>query len=329
MFKSSFHLVLTYDDVLLKPGYSEILPSEVITESFFSRNISIKIPIASSAMDTVTESKTAITMAKEGGIGVIHKNLSIEKQAEEVQKVKKFEAGLVADPVTVKADDTLFDVLKLISSRNITGVPVVDDQSRIVGILTSRDMQFENNHSKKVRDIMTSKNKLITAPEHIPLEQAKKLLHKHRIEKLPVIDREGKLKGLITIKDILKDIDYPNASQDSLGRLRCAAAIGVGEKEYERAKALVKAGVDALVVDTAHGHSRGVIGMVKKLKQKLKIDIVAGNVRNGEGLSRTDKSWSRWDKSRGWTWFHLYDKNYFRSWSSPAFGSFRLLFSLF
>jgi IMP dehydrogenase len=283
MSKISDHPALTYDDVLLKPGYSEILPSEAILETQFSRNIKIKIPIVSSAMDTVTESKTAITMAKEGGIGVIHKNLSIEAQAAEVKKVKKFEAGMITDPITIHPDETLFKLVDLISTHKITGVPVVDENGIAVGILTSRDMQFENNLSQKVKDVMTPKEQLITASENIPLEEAKALLHKHRIEKLPVVDKKGKLKGLITIKDILKDIDYPNSSKDEQGRLRCAAAIGVGEKEFQRALALHEAGVDAIVVDTAHGHSKGVIEMVKKLKKEVSCDIVAGNVGTAEG----------------------------------------------
>ncbi len=283
MSKISDQPALTYDDVLLKPGYSEILPSEAILETQFTRNIKIKIPIASSAMDTVTESKTAITMAKEGGIGVIHKNLSIEAQAAEVKKVKKFEAGMITDPITIHPDETLFKLVDLISTHKITGVPVVDENGVAVGILTSRDMQFENNLSQKVKEVMTPKEQLVTAPENIPLEEAKALLHKHRIEKLPVVDKAGKLKGLITIKDILKDIDYPNSSKDEQGRLRCAAAIGVGEKEFQRALALCEAGVDAIVVDTAHGHSKGVIEMVKKLKKEVSCDIVAGNVGTAEG----------------------------------------------
>lgn len=283
MSKISDHPALTYDDVLLKPGYSEILPSEALLGSRFSKNISVKIPIVSSAMDTVTESKTAITMAKEGGIGVIHKNLSIEAQAAEVKKVKKFEAGMITDPITIHPDETLFKLVDLISTHKITGVPVVDENNVAVGILTSRDMQFENNLSQKVKDVMTPKEQLVTANENIPIEEAKALLHKHRIEKLPVVDKDGKLKGLITIKDILKDIDFPNSSKDDQGRLRCAAAIGVGDKEFARATALAEAGVDAVVVDTAHGHSKGVIEMVKRLKKELSCDVVAGNVGTGEG----------------------------------------------
>lgn len=273
---------LTYDDVLLRPGYSEVLPTEVSLATKFSRNIDLSIPIVSAAMDTVTESKTAIVMAQEGGIGVIHKNMPAEKQAWEVEKVKKFVSGMVSNPITVYPDANLHEVVRLTEKHHITGVPVVDENEILIGILTSRDMRFETNLSKKVSEVMTGKDKLVTGLVGIELEDAKALLHKHRIEKLPVINKDGKLKGLITIKDILKNIEYPKSNKDHLGRLRVAAAIGVGEKEIHRAKVLIEAGVDAIVIDTAHGHSRGVIEMVKSvktlLKDKHKVDIVAGNI---------------------------------------------------
>lgn len=273
---------LTYDDVLLKPGYSEILPADAILESRFSKRIPMNIPIVSAAMDTVTESRTAIVMAQEGGIGVVHKNMRAEDQAREVLKVKKYEAGMILDPITVGPKWSLKRVLELAAQNKITGVPVVDDDKKLIGILTSRDLRFETNFDQKVEDVMTPFDRLISAPEGIKLDEAKKLLHKHRIEKLPVIDKAGHIKGLITIKDILRTMAHPYANKDELGRLRVAAAIGVGEKELKRAEALVAAGVDALVVDTAHGHSVGVINMVKTLKKEFpQIDIVAGNVATG------------------------------------------------
>lgn len=283
MAKSSPTLFLTYDDVLLKPAFSEILPAETVLVSRFSKRIGLNIPIISAAMDTVTEAEVAIVMAQEGGIGVIHKNLPAELQAQEVQKVKKYESGMILDPVTVDPELSLESFMTLREQHKITGVPVVDNQNVLVGILTNRDLQFETNLKQKVKDIMTPRERLITAPLGVSLEEAKKLLHKHRIEKLPIIGPKGELKGLITIRDILKTIDYPRSNKDSLGRLRVAAAMGVGEKEFARAQALVEAGVDALVVDTAHGHSKGVIEMVKTLKaQFTEVDIIAGNIATAE-----------------------------------------------
>ncbi len=269
---------LTYDDVLLMPGYSEILPHQTILETHFSRNITMKMPIVSAAMDTVTEAQVAIVMAQEGGIGVIHKNLSIEEQAQEVEKVKKYESGMIIDPVTITAQEPLSKVQEITAKYKISGVPVVDNEHKLVGIITNRDMRFEKNFSQKVKDVMTSEN-LVTTSEGTDFEKAKGILQKHRIEKLPVVDEKGVLKGLITIKDIEKAIAYPNSNKDSLGRLRCAAAIGVGEKELLRAQALCRAGVDAIIIDTAHGHSKGVIDMVKTLKKEIpSVDIIAGNV---------------------------------------------------
>jgi IMP dehydrogenase len=273
------HPYLTYDDVLLKPGYSQNLPSETELSTKFTRNIDLKMPIVSAAMDTVTEGETAIVMAQNGGIGVIHKNLTGEQQAKEVKKVKKYESGMIIDPITIGPEESLEAVINITSKHKITGVPVVDGSNKLIGILTSRDMRFETNFRQKVKDVMTPFERLVTAEEGVNLEEAKNLLHKHRIEKLPVITKEGVLKGLITIKDILKGIDFPNSNKDSLGRLRAAAAIGVGGKEEERASLLAEAGVDAIIVDTAHGHSKGVIGMVKTLRSRYKdLEIVAGNV---------------------------------------------------
>jgi IMP dehydrogenase len=270
---------LTYDDVLLIPNYSEILPNEAALDSKFSRNIELKIPIVSSAMDTVTEHETAITMAQEGGLGVIHKNLSIVKQSKEVIKVKKYESGMVMDPITVTSEQSLEDVEKLVLKYNFSGFPVLDSAGVIVGILTNRDIRYEQDKTKLVKDLMTARDSLVVAPEGTDLEDAKKILHAHRIEKLPVVAEDGKLVGLITIKDIEKSIAYPNANKDKYGRLRCAAAIGVGDLEYDRAKALVEAGVDAIIIDTAHGHSKGVMDMVKKVKAlSTEVDVVAGNV---------------------------------------------------
>lgn len=271
-------MALTYDDVLIVPNYSEVLPTEVELKTKFSRNITMNIPIASSAMDTVTESRTAIVMAQEGGIGVIHKNLSPEEQAFEVEKVKKYESGMIIDPFTVGPDETISSLFELMKKYKISGFPVVDKDKKLVGMITNRDLRFVSDTSKKVRDVMTSKN-LVTAPEGTNFEKAKEILQNHRVEKLPVVNPEGKLRGLITIKDIEKTIAYPNANKDQFGRLRVAAACGVGEKEVKRVEALVKAQVDAIVVDTAHGHSKGVLEMVRTIKKMApEVDVVAGNV---------------------------------------------------
>ncbi|MCR9203335.1 MAG: IMP dehydrogenase [Halobacteriovoraceae bacterium] len=276
---------LTYDDVLLKPGYSQNLPSETTLETKFTRNIDLKMPIVSAAMDTVTESDTAIVMAQNGGIGVIHKNLTGELQAKEVKKVKKFESGMIIDPITVGPEESLETLMNITRRHKITGVPVVDNSNKLIGILTSRDMQFETNYRQKVKDVMTPIERLVTAEEGVDIEEAKGLLHKHRIEKLPVVSKSGVLKGLITIKDILKGIDFPESNKDKLGRLRVAAAIGVGEKEQMRAELLVEAGVDAIIVDTAHGHSLGVVNMVKDLKAKYKeLEVVAGNIATAKAV---------------------------------------------
>ena len=271
-------MALTYDDVLIVPNYSEVLPTEVELKTRFSRNITMNIPIASSAMDTVTESRTAIVMAQEGGIGVIHKNLSPEEQAFEVEKVKKYESGMIIDPFTVTPDQKISDLFDLMKKYKISGFPVIDSDKKLVGMITNRDLRFVSDVNKKVKDVMTSKN-LVTAPEGTSFEKAKEILQNHRVEKLPVVSADGKLKGLITIKDIEKTIAYPNSNKDKYGRLRVAAACGVGDKEMLRVQALIKAQVDAIVIDTAHGHSKGVIDMVKAIKKlNSDIDVIAGNV---------------------------------------------------
>lgn len=269
---------LTYDDVLIVPNYSEVLPTEVELKTKFSKNISMNIPIASSAMDTVTESRTAIVMAQEGGIGVIHKNLTPEEQAFEVEKVKKYESGMIIDPFTVTPDQRISDLFDLMKKYKISGFPVVDEKKILVGMITNRDLRFVSDNTKKVKDIMTSKN-IVTAPEGTSFAKAKEILQNHRVEKLPVVNAEGKLCGLITIKDIEKTIAYPLSNKDQFGRLRVAAACGVSDKEMKRVEALIKAHVDAIVIDTAHGHSKGVIDMVKWIKSlKANVDVVAGNV---------------------------------------------------
>ena len=274
---------LTFDDVLLLPAYSEVLANEVCVETRLTREIELQIPLVSAAMDTVTESRTAIVMAQEGGIGIIHRNLSIQQQAEEVEKVKKFESGMIVNPITARPHWKLIDVLMLMKKHNISGVPVTDDSGKLLGILTNRDIRFEKNLDLKVEEIMTKDN-LVTVPEGITLGKSKELLHRHKIEKLLVVDEQGKLKGLITIKDIEKTEKHPNACKDEMGRLRVGAAVGVGEEELERAGELVEAGVDVICVDTAHGHSKGVIEQVKGIKKNFpEIQVIAGNVATPQG----------------------------------------------
>ena len=272
---------LTFDDVLLVPQLSSILPKDVDVSSRLTRNIKLNIPLISAAMDTVTESEMAIAMAREGGIGVIHKNLSIEDQVKEVDKVKRSESGMILDPVTIGSDKTIRDALEIMAHFSISGVPVVDE-GKLVGILTNRDIRFETNLDLSVADRMTGEN-LVTVKKGTTLKEAKSVLQKHRIEKLLVIDNTGSLCGLITVKDILKKENHPNAASDKHGRLLVAAAIGVSSDTLERAQALVDAQVDVLVVDTAHGHSKGVLETVKQLKSKLQVDIIAGNVATASG----------------------------------------------
>jgi IMP dehydrogenase len=272
---------ITFDDVLLVPGKSMVLPRDVNVTTRLSRNIRLNIPLISAAMDTVTESEMAIALAREGGIGIIHKNMPITRQAEEVDKVKRSESGMILNPITITADKTIGDVLDLMAKYSISGIPIVQDE-KLVGILTNRDLRFQPDRGIKVAEVMTSQN-LITAPLGTNLEEAEVLLQKYKIEKLPVVDKTGKLRGLITFKDIQKKKRFPFACKDKHGRLRVGAAVGVTEDTLDRVQALLKAGVDVIVVDTAHGHSAGVLAMVKRLKSKHpQAEIIAGNVGTAE-----------------------------------------------
>ncbi len=273
---------LTYDDVLLIPAFSEILPREVSTHSKFSKNIPLYAPVVSAAMDTVTESEMAIAMARQGGIGVIHKNMTIAAQAAEVRKVKRSESGMIQDPITLSETATVGDALSMMSENKIGGIPVVDDQGKLVGIVTNRDLRFEKEMAKPIDQVMT-KEHIVTTDKPKDLKAAESILQEKKIEKLPVVDESGRLMGLITYKDILKLKQFPNACKDGMGRLRVAAAVGVTFDTMDRVQALVKAGVDAVVIDTAHGHSKGVIETLKKVKDTFgeKIDIVVGNIATG------------------------------------------------
>ncbi|WP_291935822.1 IMP dehydrogenase [Campylobacter sp.] len=268
---------LTFEDVLLVPQYSEILPKEVDISTSFTKNITLNTPLVSAAMDTVTEYRTAIMMARLGGIGVIHKNMDEDSQAKMVRRVKKSESGVIIDPISIKADATIKDALDLMSEYHISGIPVIDDNGVLIGILTNRDLRFETDTAALVGEKMT-KAPLITAPKGCTLDDAEKIFRNNKVEKLPIIDANGHLEGLITIKDLKKRIEYPSANKDKFGRLRVAAAISVGH--LQRAEALVKAGVDALVMDSAHGHSKGIIDTLKELKRNFDVDVVVGNVAN-------------------------------------------------
>ncbi|MFO7494393.1 MAG: IMP dehydrogenase [Desulfobacterales bacterium] len=272
----------SFDDVLLLPGYSDILPKDCSTKTRLTRDLTLNIPVVSAAMDTVTESSAAISMAREGGIGFIHRNMSIENQAQEVDRVKKSESGMIINPVTITPEQPVREVLKLMERYRISGVPVIRGE-QLVGIVTNRDLRFETNLDTPIAEVMT-KDHLVTVSEGISLEESKKLLHKHRIEKLLVVDQKGRLTGMITIKDIEKIKKYPNACKDAMGRLRAGAAVGVGADMEERAQALITAGADVLVIDTSHGHSKNVIDAVKRLKGSFKgLQLVAGNVATAEG----------------------------------------------
>lgn len=269
---------LTYDDVLLVPAHSNVLPREVDISTRFSRNINLKIPIVTAAMDTVTDSTMAIAIAQEGGIGVLHKNMSIEKQAAEVKRVKRAENGMIINPITVQVEATVRDVLNIMKEFGIGGIPVVDSQNRLVGIVTNRDLRFERQINRPISEVMTRDN-LVTTTEFTDFEKAADILQEHRIEKLPVVDKDYRLVGLITYKDIIKIKERPNACKDELGRLRVAAAVGIASNTLDRVAALVQAGVDAIVVDTAHGHSQGVIEMSKRIKKNFPdIELVIGNI---------------------------------------------------
>jgi IMP dehydrogenase len=271
---------LTFEDILLVPQYSEVLPKEIDIKSRLTKNIDLNIPLVSAAMDTVTEARTAIKMARLGGVGIIHKNMDIETQANEIKKVKKSENGIIIDPIYIYPDAQLSEAKKIMDEFRISGVPVVDHHSKLVGILTNRDMRFETNLEKIVVDVMT-KMPLITAKTGIDLETATEIMHKHKIEKLPIVDDNDILQGLITIKDIKKKKEYPNANKDEFGRLVVGGAIGVNQ--LDRAKALVEAGADVLVLDSAHGHSKGILDTVRAIKSELAVDIIAGNIATAEG----------------------------------------------
>ena len=273
---------LTYDDVLLVPAFSEILPREVSIRTKFTKNITINVPIISAAMDTVTESKMAIAMAREGGIGVLHKNMSIDEQAMKVRKVKRAESGMIIDPITLPLSAKVQDAKNNMKEHSIGGIPIIDEDGKLLGIVTNRDLRFEKNNNRPIAEVMTSEN-LVTVSEGTSLEEAEVILQKNKIEKLPVVNDQDKLIGLITFRDITKLTQKPNANKDSYGRLRVAAAIGVTADSLERASALVKAGVDAIIIDTAHGHTRGVVEVLKRVKAKFPdLEVVVGNIATAE-----------------------------------------------
>lgn len=274
---------LTFDDVLLVPAYSEVLPRDVNISTQLTKNIRLNIPMVSAAMDTVTEANLAISLARQGGIGILHKNMSIEKQAELVRKVKRSENGLILDPVTLHANATIGEALRLMKENSIGGIPIIDDANKLVGILTNRDLRFERNHKRLVSEVMTSEN-LITAPEGMDLKKAEKILQQNKIEKLPVVAKNGKLVGLITYRDILQVSSYPNAVKDAYGRLLVGAALGITPDVLDRAQALINVGVDVVCLDSSHGHSIAVVNSLKKLKKTFpKLEVIAGNVATGDG----------------------------------------------
>jgi IMP dehydrogenase len=275
---------LTFDDVLLVPAESHVLPNDVSTRARLTRSIELAIPIVSAAMDTVTEARLAIALAREGGIGVLHRNLSIEAQVAEVDKVKRSESGMIVEPVTLPPDAPVRAALELMARYKVSGVPITDDDGVLVGILTNRDLRFENDVDQLVSALMTARD-LVTAPVGTTLAEAEEILHRNKIEKLPVVDADGRLRGLITVKDIQKKIEFPGATKDEQGRLQVGAAVGVGPDALERAQALAAAGVDVLVVDTAHGHSRGVIEMVRRIKDVVAVEVIAGNIATAEAAS--------------------------------------------
>ena len=292
---------LTFDDVLLVPRHSRILPSQVDVSSRLTRNIRLNVPILSAAMDTVTENRLAIAMAQQGGLGIIHKNLAIDEQASEVDRVKRSESGMIVNPITLSATHRLYKALELMKRYRISGVPITDDGSkegRLVGILTNRDLRFESNLDRPISDVMTSEQ-LVTVPVGTTLDQAREMFHRHKIEKLLVVDADFRLKGLITVKDIQKVVKYPNACKDALGRLRVGAAVGTGRDTLDRAAALVAAHVDVIVLDTAHGHSQGVLDMVATLRDRHPdVDFVAGNVATAAATQGADRARHRRGQGR-------------------------------
>src|SRR3979490_2762122 len=283
---SGLTTALTFDDVLLVPRHSDVVPTQVDVSTQLKRNLRWNVPLVSAAMDTVTESRLAIAMAQHGGLGVIHKNLSIAEQASEVDRVKRSESGMIVDPITLSPTHKIYEALDLMKKYRISGVPITEDGSKeggLCGILTTRDLRFETNVPRPIADVMT-REPLFTVPVGTTLDNAREILHQHKVEKLLVVDRDYRLKGLITVKDIQKAVKYPNASKDSLGRLRCGAAIGIARDTVERAEGLGAANVDVLVVDTAHGHSQNVLDMVRQLRRRFpNVDLVAGNVATAEG----------------------------------------------
>ncbi|HLE25625.1 MAG TPA: IMP dehydrogenase [Thermodesulfobacteriota bacterium] len=291
MFENKMEEFLTFDDVLLLPDYTGVLPTEVDVSTYLTTEIKLHIPLISAAMDTVTESKTAIAMAQEGGIGVIHRNLTLAEQVAEVEKVKKHESGMIINPMTVHPSQRVQEALDVMLKHNITGLPVTEEDGRLLGIITYRDLRFEKNLDFRVDKLMTPKERLITVTEGITLAGAKELLHKYKIEKLPVVDSEFRLRGLITMKDIEKIEKHPNASKDEMGRLRCGAAVGVGPERESTIEALLKAGCDVIVIDTAHAHSKRVIDAVASTKSNFrKINLVAGNVGTADGAEALVKA---------------------------------------
>jgi len=272
---------LTFDDVLLVPAESRVLPNDVSTRTRLTRTIELAIPVVSAAMDTVTEARLAIALAREGGLGIMQRNLSVEDQVGQIDKVKRSESGMIVEPVTLPPDALVSDALQLMATYHISGVPIIDEDGVLVGILTNRDLRFESDTTQPVSALMTARN-LVTAPTGTTLPEAEEILHRHKIEKLPVVDANGRLTGLITFKDIQKKVQYPQATKDERGRLRVGAAVGVGPDAVERAEALVAAGADVLVVDTAHGHSLGVIEMVRRIKARAGVEVIAGNVATEE-----------------------------------------------
>lgn len=276
---------LTYDDVLLVPAYSEVLPRDVQTSSWLTREIRLNLPIVSAAMDTVTEHQMAITMAASGGLGIIHKNMTIEQQADEVRKVKRSESGMIVDPITLTVEDTLLTASQIMQENHIGGIPVVDKNNKLVGIITNRDLRFQTPDTRRVSELMTSEN-LITVPEGTTLEEAENIIRRHKVEKLPVVDKFGTIVGLITYRDIIKKRTFPNACKDHLGRLRVGAAVGVSGDTFDRVEALERAGVDVVTVDTAHGHSRGVLNTIQELRNKFKdLQLIGGNVATASGAA--------------------------------------------
>lgn len=283
MSKEGVKEALTFDDVLLVPSYSQILPNEVDVSTYLTRKIKLNIPLVSAAMDTVSEAETAISMAQEGGIGIIHKNMNVSDQAAEMEKVKKFESGMIVNPLTVKADQKVEDASEIMVKFNITGLPVTKSDGTLVGIITNRDLRFEQNLDQRIDQVMTKRKSLVTVKEGTTLEEAKKLLHKYKIEKLPVVDNKFRLKGLITMKDIEKIKKYPNACKDSMGRLRCGGAVGVSADSSERVEELLEVGCDVIVVDTAHAHSKRVVDQIKFIKSNFKkVQLIAGNIATAE-----------------------------------------------